>query len=549
MIYPPTFPTGKNEPAEEQVYNALKKLDMERYDVFYNRRFTGMNPGEKKSYETDFIIADLAGGRCHSLLVLEVKGGIVKYDGQLSQWTQNGHPMSDTKDPVTQAEGNMHSLARHYPRLSSFVPFGWAVCFPDPRNTYSRKQIPPFLHELQLIENFNLGMLDRHLPNLLNFIKEQNPQYRGTDMETYRQFKESLLAGLGHVVPLHTRLEAEERQLIQLTHEQLNLLQLVADNTSLAITGPAGCGKTIMATTLARQAREEGLKVLLLTFNRIPAANIRRGFGLTGEEEDITVENYHRFARQQIEKAEPGWFDEHVKKADELFWTMETALKLSEVLHDPCYDVLIIDEAQDFRPEWFESLTKVLKPDGKYFLFMDQDQNIFSHFQGLPGNRHFFRFALPHNCRNTRQIIQLLEQYIEKKISCPEATPDGQPVTFYHYSNDVEQVRILRDEWLRLVNTEKISPDRIVIILNTKFEESCLKDVKTFGKWPLQQISTDTGHISPHHVNLTRIRTFKGLEADMVFIADTDKMETRNKNVLYTQASRARLWLGVMGKH
>ncbi len=51
-----------------------------------------------------------------------------------------------------------------------------------------------------------------------------------------------------------------------------------------------------------------------------------------------------------------------------------------------------------------------------------------------------------------------------------------------------------------------------------------------------------------NHVNITRIRTFKGLEADMVFIADTDKMETPDKKVLYTQASRAWLWLGVMEK-
>lgn len=44
------------------------------------------------------------------------------------------------------------------------------------------------------------------------------------------------------------------------------------------------------------------------------------------------------------------------------------------------------------------------------------------------------------------------------------------------------------------------------------------------------------------------IRNFKGLEADVVFILDTNKMEKEDKRVLYTQASRARLWLGVFGK-
>ncbi len=59
MIYPPSIPPDKNEPAEEQVYNILKRLDPERYDVFYDRRFVGMRPGERKEYQTDFLVADL----------------------------------------------------------------------------------------------------------------------------------------------------------------------------------------------------------------------------------------------------------------------------------------------------------------------------------------------------------------------------------------------------------------------------------------------------------------------------------------------------------
>ena len=551
MIYPIFFPPDRDEPAEELVYNVLKSLDRERYDVFYHQKFVRKNPKEAPEYEIDFIIADLGGGRFNGLLVLEVKGGIIKYNGQTGRWTQNGANIQTSKEPVKQALSNMHNLVDRYPDISSKVPFGWAVCFPDPGNIYSSKQLPPFINIVQLVESSALHAIHKQLPHIFNYIREQKPHFRGADLSSYFSLRDELLNDLGHAVPLHTLMAADKRQLIQLTQEQMNILNLFATNKNVAVMGPAGCGKTVMATTIAQREREKGLKVLLLTFNRIPAANIRRGFGLTGDEADITVENYHRFVRQQIEKHEPGWFDEHVKEGGELFWTMESAMKLSEVLkkEDPYFDVLLIDEAQDFRPEWFESLNPVLKPAGKLFLFMDEDQNIFSHFSGLPPDRVFTEIILPHNCRNTRRIIELLEQYIDKKIPYPDATPEGQPVEFYTYKNDVEQVRILRDEWLRLVNEKEITPDRIVIILNTKLEDSCLKEVKSFGKWPLQEVSTDTGHISPGHVNITRIRTFKGLEADMVFIADTDKMETPDKKVLYTQASRARLWLGVMKKN
>ena len=216
MIYPPIFPPGTNEPAEEQVHKILKRLDGERYDVFYGRRFVGMRQGERKDYQIDFLIADLWGGRFNGLLVLEVKGGIVKYDGINSQWMQNGHPLRGGDDPVEQAKGNMHSLVLHYPEVSRKVPFGWGVCFPDPRNIYSRKQIPEMLGQVQLMESSALQALDKQIPLLFNFIREQNSHLQGTDLETYRILKESLLAGLGMVVPLHARLEAEQHLLISL---------------------------------------------------------------------------------------------------------------------------------------------------------------------------------------------------------------------------------------------------------------------------------------------------------------------------------------------
>ncbi len=40
MIYPPEFPPHIDEPAERMVYNALKNLDPERYDVYYRRSFS-----------------------------------------------------------------------------------------------------------------------------------------------------------------------------------------------------------------------------------------------------------------------------------------------------------------------------------------------------------------------------------------------------------------------------------------------------------------------------------------------------------------------------
>jgi superfamily I DNA/RNA helicase len=433
------------------------------------------------------------------------------------------------------------------------VPFGWAVCFPDQRNIYSKKQIPAFLDPIRLLESSALQAIEKQIPLIFHFIREQNAHMQGAGLETYHKLKASLLAGLGMVVPLHARLEAEERQLIQLTAEQMQLLELIGHNKRLLVSGPAGCGKTIMATTIARQAREEGLRVLMLTFNRIPAVNIRLGLGLQGNEPDITIDNYHHFAHRIVEEVQPGWWDASAKAGGDDFWEIGSAIRFDEVLQqreqqglEPSWDVIIIDEGQDFRESWLLSLSRLLKPAGRLYIFMDEDQNIFNAFTGLPADWQFASFRLPRNCRNTRRIIELLEQYLGKDIPCRESTPDGEPVQLFQYRNEVEQVKLVRDRWLQLVSEEGISPARIVLILNTPKEESCLAKVNAFGHWPIQAIDRDTGLISPTHVNITTIRTFKGLEADMVFILDTDKMPQQDPRVLYTQASRAKLWLGVM---
>jgi hypothetical protein len=320
MIYPPEFPPNKGNPAEEQVFNILKMLDPDRYDVFYDRRFVGMQPGEKKEYQADFLVADLSGGRFNALLVMEVKGGIVKYDGINSRWTQNGHAMHESDDPVDQALSNMHSLVQHYADISRRVPFGWAVCFPDRRNIYSRKQIPEFLAPIQLVESSALQSIDKQLPGIFKYIRAQNAHKQGADMKTYGRLKESLLAGLGMVVPLHARLAAHERQLITLTNEQMQLLQMIGNN-------------------------------------------------------------------------------------------------------------------------------QLLKPEGR----------------------------------------------------------------------------------------------------NTRREDSCLAGVKHFGAYPLAGVDDEIGCLSASAVNLARIRTFKGLEADVVFVLDTHKMAKGDYKTAYAQGSRARVWLGVFG--
>ena len=546
MIYPSEFPLDNTNLAEKAVFDALKKLPMDQFDVYFGRKFAAIERGEKVEYEIDFLIADLRGGRVQALIALEVKAGHIVYNGLQDQWKQNQHHLDD---PIKQVTGNMHSLIKRYPDLAYPVPFGWGLVFPETR-VPDASTFPTVANPLQVIDSLGVQFIDRQLIDLIDWIKERNPHKRGAERALYQKFQASLFQSLGIVIPLHKKFDLQEQRFIQLTEKQLDLLHLVAANQNILVKGPAGSGKTILASTLAKQFFDAGKKVLLLTYNRILANNIRYNLHLSREENRIEVATYHSVCKRKIDAVDPEWWDAHSKEDD--FWTEGAAFKLDEVLAgtSPEFDVLIIDEGQDFHELWFESLERLLKPKGNYYVFMDEHQNIFNAYQRIPGNRSFFNFPLTENCRNTKKIIDYLQQVVQEQTQINQKmdTPVGDEVRQVLYRNDVEQLNLIKDCWLQLVEQEGIRPDRIVLMFNSLKKDSCIGSTRKLGKYPIEAVDRH-GRLNPKAVNYTTINTFKGLEADVVMIIDTDKVENPDYQVLYTQASRAKYLLYVFVKN
>jgi hypothetical protein len=126
-------------------------------------------------------------------------------------------------------------------------------------------------------------------------------------------------------------------------------------------------------------------------------------------------------------------------------------------------------------------------------------------------------------------------------------TPVGDEVRQIVYRNDTEQLNLIKEHWLQLVEEEGIRPDRIVVMFNSLKKDSCIGSTRKLGKYPIEAVDRH-GRLNPKAVNYTGINTFKGLEADVVMIIDTDKVENPDYQVLYTQASRAKYLLYVFLK-
>ena len=540
MIYPEYFPEDRKEEfAEQKVFDQLKKIS-ENYDVFYSRKFVSDGIGKKPEYEIDFIIAIPE----EALICLEVKGGLINYSGMRDEWTQNGRVMK--KRPDSQATSAAHSIAQNFSSLIGGIPVGWALCFPD-CDVDGTSQLPSSINQEQLIDQMGLLHVDKALPLLFDFIKKQNPSRTGVKKWMYEKFKNQLLRGIGFVQILSTKIKYDKERFVELTNYQLNLFKRVAVNMNIITKGPAGSGKTIVAKTIAQDFLDDGKTVLFLCFNRTLANKLRYEFDRYDDK--INVSTFHSLARRIIEEYDPNWWNSNKDSKSSDFWNLDIPVKLEECIGfiEKKYDVLIIDEGQDFKELWFDLIYSLIKTGGRKLIFLDEMQNIFGHYTEIPDADQFLQYHLPENCRNTKTIVKYLSETINKKIPSFEKTPIGDSIIFKSFKNQLEEQKYLLDEIKRLTREDNIESNQILVLLNTNKSDSCLSNTTKAGKIPIKAVD-NKGRMQRDAINYSTINTFKGLEADIVFVVDIDLIEDKNKlEKLYTEASRARHKLYILG--
>jgi len=536
MIYPEFFPEDrKNEFAEKKVFEQLKRIS-DSYDIFYSRKFITDGIGKKPEYEVDFIIAIPE----KAIICLEVKGGVINYSGSKDEWSQNSRVMA--KRPDSQASSATHALIKGFSELIGDMAVGWGLCFPD--GDLGSKALPTSIDSNQIIDQLGILHADKALEYLFDFIKKQNSHRQGAKRWMYNKFKTQLLRDIGFVQVLSTRVKYNERSFIELTNTQITVFNRLKANKNIITTGPAGSGKTIIAKTLAKDLLSEDKKVLFLCFNRTLANKIRYDFDRN--ETGIEVATFHSFARKIIDTYDTAWWKENSTSED--FWELDVPVKLEECLpfYKDTFDAIIIDEGQDFKELWFELIFNLGNNGSSKHVFMDEMQDIFGHYTKIPNEETFIKYNLPENCRNTKTIVNYLSEIVSKKIETFDDSPKGEAVVIKSFKNQTEQQKYLLDEIKSLTIEQGISAEQILVLLNTGKAESCLAATTKAGKLEIKALD-NKGRFQKGAINYTTINTFKGLEADIVFIVDVNEIPLKQKHEkLYTEASRAKHKLYVL---
>jgi len=538
MIYPEYFPEERaQEHAERKVFDRLKELS-DRYDIFYSKRFVTDGVEKKAEFEVDFIVAIPE----KALICIEVKGGLIQYSGATDSWTQNGRKL--TKRPDGQATAAAHGLVKTFQKHIGQMAVGWALCFPDCQ-VAGTSGFPPSIQEAQVIDEQSLLYTDQALDALFSFIRQQHAHREGVRRWEYAAFKKSLLRDLGFVSLMSTRIKRANQQFVRLEQSQIELFQSVASNQHIVVSGPAGSGKTLLAKTVAQDWLNQGKRVLLMCYNRTLANKLRYEFDRN--EDRIEVTTFHSLARKVITAYYPDWWGDQDSSA-EGFWELEVPAKLEECMpyYQERYDALIVDEGQDFKEFWYELIFGLIPTEGRRLIFLDEMQNIFGHFTELPQAKDFSRFHLQKNCRNSKTIVSFLSELMGVEVQSFDDSPEGSEVTVRNFECGREQRAFVLDEVKHLVEEHKLSPVQILILLNSPKAESCLAGISSIGSFAFEGLDRK-GRMSDDAIKYTTIGTFKGLEADVVFVVDVQLAPlVSNKMNIYTQASRARHKLHIL---
>ncbi|MYM74331.1 ATP-binding domain-containing protein [Duganella sp. FT134W] len=165
----------------------------------------------------------------------------------------------------------------------------------------------------------------------------------------------------------------------------------------LRVMGTAGSGKTQLALSEYAAAIEASLCPLYVCYNRPLADHIQ-----TLVPDGGRVTSFHMlsdaFARERGNT--PNY------AAPDVWEKIEAEMIVSPLPESWQYDVLIVDEGQDFSAAWRDILLRMLKPEGRAIWLEDPNQNLYGK-QSVP-LPDWVTLHSDTNYRSPRQIVELL---------------------------------------------------------------------------------------------------------------------------------------------
>ncbi|KVL22568.1 ATP-dependent helicase [Burkholderia ubonensis] len=319
----------------------------------------------------------------------------------------------------------------------------------------------------------------------------------------------------------------------------------------LRVIGTAGSGKTQLAVQAMRDAIAGGRRVLYVCFNR-PLADYIARIAPPGAK----IANYHQLCDWV---ARDGGYTPDFDAPD-AFGRLEARFAETPVPERWRFDVLIVDEGQDFHPSWASALERLLAPDGAWWWLEDPLQNLYMREPvALPG---WVSLKALTNYRSPRDLLDFVRDVVGRveplAAELRSGSPfDGSDLVVSAYGDANASPAALADACIDATKraiTQALSlgfrKQDIAVLSYRGREGSALAALDQLGP---HQVKRFTGKYdlfgNPEYhdgdVLLDSIYRFKGQSAPCVILTeiDFDTLDARAARKLFVGATRATMKL------
>lgn len=515
--------------AERFLYDHMKKNLPHNWKVFYNRHLGSVY----NDHQIDFLVFVHGKG----IVNVDAKGYYSIQNGEfyLEKWENGILLESKRKDIIGEAKSGIYSFNDFCTNLlgTRWGAFGWLIvfCFMDFPGLENHPSASNLLQQRDL-KNLQAAIecvLARH---------EEAFQYFTPDK--IRRILSSLSLTTNGLEHYSQYLDNDNRLNACLTAPQQNCLNDILEHRYTHIRGSAGTGKTLIALACAKEYARMNKQVLYVCFNKALAEYLRSN----NTSPLITILSYYQLPRYYYDNCPDA--KEYIPLRNQLhnnqnaingFWpqlenTFLDFLKEPNVRLTPRYDLMLVDEAQDFTTKQYDLLRRLLRREHKIAWFSDAGQNIYAPNWTPPSvlqldEQVFEPNPLTLNLRNATRIFESF-----KKLTLEDTRP--QRIVQGEVKEDIPNyMPILSD----LLERRHHGKQDIAILSNAK--DLLPTDAHLFtndiSRW-----------YQGERILATTIHAFKGLEANCVFLLLQDIGQPNYDELEYIGRSRAKYLLYVL---
>lgn len=469
--------------------------------------------GYVRDGQSDFVV--LAPGL--GMAIVEVKGsrsirvGIdgIWYRREINRRTgAEGQEIAINEAPPEQANRNMHTLAGMVCRELSLKTFPGAYAF---LVVYPNGAVEGPLDLYDPSTLVARGQMNRLTHCIKTALEARGAVRSGGDFSNGLVGKIATMFSNGRflVKAVDTPLDAQEdvRDIDELTRHQFAALRGAFDLPSVAIIGPAGSGKTMLALWKLAALLEEGRRALYVCFNKALAECLR----FQNPTLASAIVSVDRLFTQLVGPISGMTYDDHYFQDRLPQFVLDLAVDIPAAER---YDSIIVDEGQDFGETRVIALLELLRKEGQWLFFADWGQDLYrtGSYEVLGAE---VTFRLYHNCRNTELTNTATNKYCKQSVKAMPGVPVGvSPLLARCHPEGIMAARA----WEL---AHDLSPDGGAVILSPfKLENSCMSGARRgYGL----QITEDLEKLGkPGFVFFSTIKAFKGLEAQHVIVVHGD---------------------------